>query len=203
MWYGHFDCGDDRKRRGNRGDFGFGDFGFRWEGHKKRGRWGGRMFEQGDLKMVILQLLAEKPRHGYEIIKALEERSGGVYAPSAGAVYPTLTQLEEMGHATASEDGGKKVYTITDAGRAYLDENRNTVDDVFERLSDIGAAVFSDSMKEVGKAFSRIVRATFYASPEHLRDSETSRRIVDVLERASREIDEILRGPVGGPGKTG
>ena len=61
MWYGHFDCGDDRKRRGNRGDFGFGDFGFRWEGHKKRGRWGGRMFEQGDLKMVILQLLAEKP----------------------------------------------------------------------------------------------------------------------------------------------
>jgi DNA-binding PadR family transcriptional regulator len=153
------------------------------------------MFEQGDLKIVILQLLAEKPRHGYEIIKALEERSGGVYAPSAGAVYPTLTLLEEMGHAISSEDGGKKVYTITDAGRAFLEENRTTADDVFERLSDIGSAVFSDSMKEVGKAFGRIMRSTFMASSDHLRDSNTSKRILEVLDRAAKEIDDILKEP--------
>lgn len=195
MWYGHFDCRDDRAWKSGKGDFRFGDFGFRWEGHKRRGRWGGRMFEQGDLKIVILQLLAEKPRHGYEIIKALEERSGGVYAPSAGAVYPTLTLLEEMGHAISSEDGGKKVYTITDAGRAFLEENRTTADDVFERLSDIGSAVFSDSMKEVGKAFGRIMRSTFMASSDHLRDSNTSKSILEVLDRAAREIDEILKEP--------
>jgi DNA-binding PadR family transcriptional regulator len=159
------------------------------------------MFEQGDLKYVILQLLAEKPRHGYEIIKALEEKSGGVYAPSAGAIYPTLTLLEDMGYATATqEDGGKKVYTITEAGRAYLEENKSTVDDVFERIGDISAAVFSDSMREVGRAFGHIVRSTFGASPEHLRDSDTSRRILEVLERASREIDEILRHPKPSPG---
>lgn len=196
MWYGYFDCGDGRARRGNHGDFRFGDFSFAWGGAKRRGRWGGRMFDQGDLRVVILQLLAEKPRHGYEVIKALEERSGGAYAPSAGAVYPTLTLLEEMGFATAAtEEGGKKVYTITDAGRAFLDENRGTVDDLFERLGDIGAAVFSDSMKEVGRAFSRIMKSTFAASPEHLRDSATSKRVLEVLDRAAREIEEILREP--------
>lgn len=193
MWY--FDCGVERARRsGGHGDFRFGDWSFAWGGSKRRGRWGGRMFEQGDLKVVILQLLAEKPRHGYEVIKALEERSGGAYAPSAGAVYPTLTLLEEMGFATAAtEEGGKKVYTITEAGRVFLDENRGTVDDLFERLGDIGAAVFSDSMKEVGKAFSRIMKSTFAASPEHLRDSTTSKRILEVLDRAAHEIEEILK----------
>jgi DNA-binding PadR family transcriptional regulator len=146
-------------------------------------------------------MLAEKPRHGYEIIKALEEKSGGVYAPSAGAVYPTLTLLEEMGFATAiTQDGGKKVYTITDAGRAYLEENRSTVDDVFDRIGGIGAAVFSETMREVGRAFGRIVKSTFEASPEHLRDGDTARKIVEVLERASREIDEILRRPGAGAG---
>jgi DNA-binding PadR family transcriptional regulator len=81
------------------------------------------MFEQGDLKYVILQLLSEKPRHGYEIIKALEEKFAGAYAPSAGAVYPTLALLEDLGYATVTlEEGGKKVYTITEAGRAYREQ---------------------------------------------------------------------------------
>src|SRR6476469_8392267 len=90
-----------------------------WFGGGRRGRGGpfrgGRMFEQGDLKYVILQLLEEKPRHGYEIIKALEERFGGAYSPSAGTVYPTLTLLEDLGYARVTfAAGGKKVYSITD-----------------------------------------------------------------------------------------
>ncbi|MGQ0650596.1 MAG: PadR family transcriptional regulator [Gemmatimonadaceae bacterium] len=197
MWYANFQC-DPSSRQRSRRETPFAEF--IWGGKRRRGGWGGRMFEQGDLKYVILQLLAEKPRHGYEIIKALEEKSGGVYAPSAGAIYPTLTLLEEMGFATASpEDAGKKVYTITEAGRAYLEENQSTVDDVFERIGDISATVFSESMREVGRAFGHIVRSTFGASPEHLRDSETSKRILEVLDRTSREIDEILRGPKGRP----
>ena len=193
MWYAGIDCEQSRGRKGGRGDWPFGEF---WGGKRRRGGWGGRMFEQGDLKYVILQLLAEKPRHGYEIIKSLEEKSGGAYAPSAGAVYPTLTLLEDMGFASSSqEEGGKKVYTITESGRQYLAENQSTVDDVFERIGDIGGAVFSDAMKEVGRAFGHIARAAFSASPEHLRDAETSRRVVEVLQRASREIDDILRDP--------
>lgn len=201
MWSGHFDSDSFRGRRG-RPEGPFAEFIWGTKGRHKRWAWGGgRMFEQGDLKYVILQLLAEKPRHGYEIIKELEEKSGGVYAPSAGAIYPTLTLLEDMGFATSSqESGGKKVYTITDAGRAYLLENQSTVDDVFERLGEFGSAFFSDSMREVGKAFGHIARATFRASPEHLRDSETSRRILEVLQRASREIDDILHEPHKRPG---
>lgn len=191
MWYSAHNCGQDRGRRGGR-DWPFGEF-FFGAGRRARGGWGGRMFAQGDLKIVILQLLAEKPRHGYEIMKAIEEKSGGAYAPSAGAVYPTLTLLEEMGHATASEQDGKKVYTITTQGREYLDQNQDTVDDIFERISDIGATVFSEGMREVGRAFGHVAKATFGASREHLRNPDTSRRILEVLERASREIEDILK----------
>ena len=99
-----------------------------WGGHG-RGRGGpfrrGRVFEQGDLKYVILKLLAEKPRHGYEIIKELEEQFGGAYSPSAGTVYPTLTLLEDLGYASViPEEGGKKVYSITPEGQKYLEENK-------------------------------------------------------------------------------
>ncbi len=161
------------------------------------------MFGQGDLKVAILQLLEVKPRHGYEIIKAIEEKSGGTYAPSAGAVYPTLTMLEEMSHATSQEQDGKKVYTITEAGRAFLRENQATADDIFERISDISATVFSEGMREVGRAFGHVARATFGASREHLRDRQTSREILDVLERASRDIEEILKRPRPRGGSSG
>ena len=86
----------------------------------RRGR-GGRFFDQGDLRLVILALLAEQPRHGYEIIKAIEERLGGAYAPSPGVVYPTLTWLEELGYAEVqSAQGNRKLYAITAEGRAFL-----------------------------------------------------------------------------------
>jgi len=98
----------------------------------------GRMLVQGDLRLIALALIAEQPRYGYEIIKLLEDKTAGWYSPSPGIVYPTLTYLEEAGHVTVQAEGAKKLYTITDEGRAHLEQNRVFVDAVFERLAAIG-----------------------------------------------------------------
>jgi DNA-binding PadR family transcriptional regulator len=152
------------------------------------------MFEQGDLKYVILQLLDEKPRHGYEIIKALEERFGGMYSPSAGTVYPTLTLLEDLGYAQVTvEEGGKKIYSITDEGRAYLAQNRSAVDDIFDRISEFGSAFLSDAMMDVNRGMRDVAQAAYRGAPRILRDKEAIAKIRETLERAAKEIDEIVR----------
>ena len=97
----------------------------------------GRFFAHGDLRLVILHLIAEKPRHGYEIIKAIEEQVGGAYSPSPGTIYPTLTLLEELGHVTVSDgDGAKKLHTITDEGRAFLEAQRAILDPLLARMAE-------------------------------------------------------------------
>ena len=101
----------------------------------------GRMLAQGDLRLIALALIAEQPRHGYEIIKVLEDKTAGWYSPSPGIVYPTLTYLEEAGYVTAQTEGTKKLYTITAEGRAHLEDNRDFVDAVLERLAAIGEKV--------------------------------------------------------------
>jgi DNA-binding PadR family transcriptional regulator len=115
----------------------FGGFGQHY-GLGERGERGGRgerVFDSGDLRFVILALIAEKPSHGYELIKAIEEKLGGGYAPSPGVVYPTLTLLEELGYATVeAQEGGKKLYSITTEGRTFLAENQRTVDGLFARM---------------------------------------------------------------------
>jgi DNA-binding PadR family transcriptional regulator len=181
---------------GRRG-WGFGDdfSGMFWGGGRRRGGpfRGGRMFEQGDLKYVILQLLAEKPRHGYEVIKELEERFAGSYAPSAGTVYPTLALLEDMGYASvALEEGGKKVYSITDAGREYLEQNKGAVDDIFERIAEFGASFLSDAMRDINRSMGTVGRSTYASASSYFRDKEKVARVREVLERAAREIDEIV-----------
>ena len=98
----------------------------------------GRFVGDGELRLLVLALLAENPRHGYDIIKALEERSNGFYSPSPGVVYPTLTFLEEVGQAVSSSDGNKKTYSVTEAGRAHLEANREAVDAVFSRIEWVG-----------------------------------------------------------------
>jgi len=97
-----------------------------------------RMLGSGDLQLIILALLNEKPRHGYEIIKALEEHSSGIYTPSPGVVYPALTYLEEMQYATSEASSNKKLYSITDTGREHLAKNRDTADEMLEQLSRFG-----------------------------------------------------------------
>src|SRR5215217_7081307 len=190
------DCGP-RGRRGFGGAFGFGPG--MWGGAGgPGGQWGGgaagrgRMFGHGDLKFVVLNLLAEKPRHGYEIIKELEERFGGAYSPSPGTVYPTLSLLEDLGYATArTEEGNRKVYEITDEGRKYLEENRSTVDDIFGRVDEIGAFFFGPAMAVVGRSFGNLGRATFRAAMRHQGDEQWLRRVQEVLDRAAREIEGL------------
>jgi DNA-binding PadR family transcriptional regulator len=118
---------------GGRGSFFGGSFGggFRGGGAGMRTA---KMLASGDLQLIILLLLSEKPRHGYEIIKAVEEHSSGVYTPSPGMVYPALTYLEEMGYAEAAVEGTKKQYSITPEGGAYLSKHRVAANEVWNQL---------------------------------------------------------------------
>jgi DNA-binding PadR family transcriptional regulator len=162
---------------------------------RPRGRWrGGRIFEQGDLRYVVLRLLEEKPRHGYEIIKALEERFGGSYAPSPGVVYPTLQLLEDLGYARiVPGPEGKKTYEITDAGRAYLAENQQTVDSIFERISRLMGHFLDEPMAEVHAAFRKVGKATYGRATDAVQNPTLLKQIVDILDRAAKEIDAIPR----------
>src|ERR1700750_2338270 len=125
-----------RARQREEGHCGRGDFGGGRHGFGFRGGRGGpmRLFGAGDLRYVILQLIAEKPSHGYEIIKSIQERLGGTYAPSPGVVYPMMTMLEEMGHATVVQEGSRKLYAITEEGQKALAENKAMVDALFARM---------------------------------------------------------------------
>ncbi|TGP55174.1 PadR family transcriptional regulator [bacterium M00.F.Ca.ET.230.01.1.1] len=125
---------------GRGGGGGFGPFGGRGGGRGGPGDMfrAGRMLADGDLKLITLSLLADAPRHGYDIIKALEERTSGIYSPSPGVVYPTLTFLEEAGYAVSSSEGNKKVFSITEAGKAHLEENREMIDGVLDHLERFG-----------------------------------------------------------------
>jgi len=115
------------------------EFGFHGSGlGRMRMRRAARVFDQGDLRFVILKLISEAPRHGYEIIKAIEDKVGGAYSPSPGVIYPTLTLLEELGYVTVENaEGGKKLYRITDAGAAALDEKKAVVEGIFRRMADL------------------------------------------------------------------
>jgi DNA-binding PadR family transcriptional regulator len=115
--------------------------GFGWgERHMGRHMRRERVFEQGDLRLVLLKLIADQPRHGYELIKAVEEAVGGAYSPSPGVVYPTLTLLEELGYATAQEEGGRKLYSVTPEGQAYLQSQAAAVEALFERIEGVAVA---------------------------------------------------------------
>jgi DNA-binding PadR family transcriptional regulator len=139
----------------------------------------GRKLGSGDLQLVILALLAEKPRHGYEIIKEFEERSNGFYGPSPGMVYPALTYLEEIGYTTVETAGTKKLYRITDTGSTHLAANRSTVDSILEQLARIGG-----KMERVREAF-----AGEEASDEG--------RMTDALRAARRQLKSALVEKLG------
>ncbi len=163
-----------------------------------------RMLAQGDLRLVALALIAEQPRHGYEIIKLLEEKTDGWYAPSPGMVYPTLTYLEETGHVTAQTEGAKKLYTITEEGRAHLAENRAFVDAVLARLSLIGEKAarmrrrFDDQEGDASRddTLPRSIQGAFQDLSEAVRDllkhdRDAKGRVIEALDRATSELRKI------------
>src|SRR5262245_47684789 len=131
--------------------FGFGPRGFAFRGPYRGGR-RRQWFESGDMKYVILKLLKDKPRHGYEVMKELEDQMHGCYSPSPGSVYPTLQWLEDEGLVRAKDVDGKKVYEITDTGLKFLEEHKDTVEDIFDRLRDALDQAMGGSMAELNQA---------------------------------------------------
>ncbi len=176
--------------------------GFGWGGRHGRGDGddtmrAGRMLGQGDLRLIALALIAEQPRHGYDIIKVFEEKTSGAYSPSPGIVYPTLTYLEEAGYLTSQADGSKRLYTITAEGRAHLTENRAFADALLERLAAAGER-FARRRDETddgrhGPRVPRLVRAALEnlreVAAERLKDdAEAEAKVVDVLARAAADL---------------
>lgn len=194
--FGEQNCGGSRARWG----WGFDAFGPEFwnpRGRHHRGR-GGRVFEQGDLKYVILRLLEEKPRHGYEIIKELEDRFAGAYSPSPGTVYPTLTMLEDLGYARVTQDDkGRKTYEITPEGSAYLKENSTTVDTIFERIGKFMEGFLDAPMMDVNNSFRKVARAVYSNAARNVNDQERLRRIREILDRAAAEVDQLEKKTSG------
>jgi DNA-binding PadR family transcriptional regulator len=153
------------------------------------------MFERGDLKFVILGLIADHPMHGYEVMKALEEESQGTYRASPGSVYPTLQMLEDEGFlASKQESGNKRVYQITDEGRDYLEQNRDTIDDVFERVTNFTSSFFGEGVRALSTAFRTLAQTTFEGTMQRSGDPEAIDRMIAVLERANREMRKARSG---------
>ncbi len=169
--------------------FGFGPP-FWWGGRGRRGR--RQWFESGDMKYVILKILAEKPMHGYEVMKALEEQTQGCYKPSPGTVYPTLQWLEDEGLVKSEEKDGKKVYAITEDGRAFLDENKSTVEDIFDRVEEMMDHFMGEPMPEVNRMVGKIVAQAYRTSWRLRADDEKRKRVAEILERTLGELESLL-----------
>jgi DNA-binding PadR family transcriptional regulator len=165
-----------------------------------RGFFVGRKLGSSELQLVILALLAEAPRHGYEIIKTLEETSKGFYSPSPGMVYPALTYLEEVGFATVEAEGSKKLYRITDLGRGKLEENRTLTDAILAQLAAVG-----DKIERLRRAFAgseesanvghraidearRELRSALISKLGASPPDDELQRVAEVLKRATEEL---------------
>lgn len=148
-----------------------------------------RVFDHGDLRFVILRLIAEKPRHGYEIIKAIEDGVSGAYSPSPGVIYPTLTLLEELGYATVTEHGGKKLHTITPEGESVLEANRPAVDAIFQRMEAAGAAGADGRSPQILRAIENFKLALRLRLSRGPLTEEQIQAIVTALDDAARNVE--------------
>ena len=166
-------------------------FAFGFPGTQRHARRGGRWFESGEMRLVILRLVKDKPRHGYEIIKALEDRTGGCYTPSAGTVYPTLQLLEDQGYVRIVEEGGKKVYHITPEGERYLDEHQDALSGIGERIREAMRGVAGGAIGDVNSAFADLAKRTFKEAWRSGPESEKTKKIAEILRRTLSEIEAL------------
>lgn len=183
-----------------RAEHGDGLGGGRFEGHDhhgglRGGRGGGRVFGHGGLRFVLLQLIADKPSHGYELIKGIEERLGGRYSPSPGTVYPTLTLLEELGYVNVdtADSGGRKRYSVTDAGREFLGANRAMTDEMMARMSGgvDGAGLRAGRPPQVVRALENLKLAMRMRLAREPLTEEQAHKFAAVLDGAAQQLERI------------
>jgi|SRR5579862_7193462 len=172
----------------------FGPFGAMFRGFARGWNWAaGPGFERGDMRFLILSLLENKPMHGYEVMRELERRFDGRYAPSAGTVYPTLQLLEELGYvSSAEEDGRRRVYTITDDGRAHLNEHRERVDAIWTRTETRSRASQQRSASmEIWREFA-LLSTTI---PQLIRQASPAQatQMRDAMVKMRRELEDLVR----------
>lgn len=179
---------EGRGRHGWRHGFGGrgpGDF----EGAFGHGR--GRMFDAGDIKLVVMKLLAEQPSYGYQLIKMMEERLAGGYTPSAGVIYPTLTMLEEEGLATSTTENNKKVYSVTAEGTQYLEENKERVEELFSRIDDASRHFERGRSPELMKAFMNLRGAVMAKVARGNATREQIRKMAEAINATAKTVDEL------------
>ena len=190
------DCGG--RHAMHRGGRGFGH-GF---GHGFGGRRGGggrgergerrRMFDGGELRLVLLKLIADEPRHGYDLIRQIEELTGGTYAPSPGVIYPTLTMLDDMGLIEAQQsDGAKKLFAITDAGRAELEENAEIVETAIARLTAVGEETQRTDSASVRRAMGNLRQVLMNRLGDRDLDNAALHDIVALIDEAAQKIERL------------
>ena len=176
--------------QGSWGPFHF-DFGDEGMGGGRRGRRSRRMFESGELRLVLLKLIADEPRHGYDLIRAIEELTGGEYAPSPGVVYPTLTLLQDMGFIEEAEgEGPRKPFQATAEGRAELDERADEVEALFERLRDL-APRHSEAGPAIGRAVKNLMTALSHRIGRDGLNEDLLHEIAAILDEAAQRIERV------------
>lgn len=176
--------------RGSWGPFQF-DFGDGpGSGHGRRGRRSRRMFEGGELRLVLLKLIADEPRHGYDCIRAIEDITGGEYAPSPGIIYPTLTLLEDMGLIEeAPSKASRKTYQATAEGRAHLEENAAEVEGLLERLEELAPKQSDSAGPAIGRAVKNLMTALSHRVGRDGLDDELLHEIAAILDEAAQKIE--------------
>src|ERR1017187_3163643 len=180
--------------QGSRYEGGFGDRGLRFGGQSREAFGGGRdrLFDAGDIKLVILKLLSEKPSYGYQLIKTMEEHLAGGYTPSAGVIYPTLTLLEEEGLAQSStSETNKRVFSVTEEGMAFLAQNKERLAFVFDRLKEAGEGFRRRRTPEIMKAFHNLRGAVGARVSRETVTAEQIRKIAEAINAAAAAIDGL------------
>jgi DNA-binding PadR family transcriptional regulator len=181
--------GGSRGFRGDWGPFHF-DFGDGFRGSGRGGRRSKRMFEGGELRLVLLKLIADEPRHGYDCIRAIEDMTGGEYAPSPGIIYPTLTLLEDMGLIEeAPSKASRKPYQATAEGRAHLDENAEEVDALFERLEELAPKQSHSAGPAIGRAVKNLMTALSHRVGRDGLNDDLLHEIAAILDEAAQKIE--------------
>jgi DNA-binding PadR family transcriptional regulator len=167
------------------------DEGLEWE-REGRGRGRRRVFDGGELRLVLLKLIADTPRHGYDLIRAIEELTGGEYAPSPGVVYPTLTLLQDMGFIEESPvEGARKPFQVTDEGRAHLEEKSDKVEDLLERLSGFAPNRAHQAGPAIGRAIKNLMTALSHRVSRDGFDEDLLHEIAAILDEAAQRIERV------------